>query len=300
MIKTMLDIQAKAKSVRKRVLSVACAHDLEVMLAVDEAVNKGIVEPVMVGDVEKIKKIAKEKNIDISNWQLVDEKDDFNAAMKAVKYVSEGKADMIMKGMIATGTFLKAVLNKEWGLRSGSLLSHVALIEVPTYHKLVAVTDAAMNVAPDIMAKVDIINNSVKVMRALGINKPKVAAICAVETVNIAMQPTIDAALLAKMSDRNQIKNCVVDGPLALDNAISKEASEHKGIISEVAGDADIILCPDIEAGNVLYKALSFLAEAKIAAIIVGASCPIVLTSRADSDEAKLNSIALAASCVID
>ncbi|MCK9477702.1 MAG: bifunctional enoyl-CoA hydratase/phosphate acetyltransferase, partial [Candidatus Muirbacterium halophilum] len=278
MIKTMLDIQAKAKSVRKRVLSVACAHDLEVMLAVDEAVNKGIVEPVMVGDVEKIKKIAKEKNIDISNWQLVDEKDDFNAAMKAVKYVSEGKADMIMKGMIATGTFLKAVLNKEWGLRSGSLLSHVALIEVPTYHKLVAVTDAAMNVAPDIMAKVDIINNSVKVMRALGINKPKVAAICAVETVNIAMQPTIDAALLAKMSDRNQIKNCVVDGPLALDNAISKEASEHKGIISEVAGDADIILCPDIEAGNVLYKALSFLAEAKIAAIIVGASCPIVLT----------------------
>ncbi|MCK9226042.1 MAG: phosphate butyryltransferase, partial [Candidatus Muirbacterium halophilum] len=296
MIKTMLDIQAKAKSVRKRVLSVACAHDLEVMLAVDEAVNKGIVEPVMVGDVEKIKKIAKEKNIDISNWQLVDEKDDFNAAMKAVKYVSEGKADMIMKGMIATGTFLKAVLNKEWGLRSGSLLSHVALIEVPTYHKLVAVTDAAMNVAPDIMAKVDIINNSVKVMRALGINKPKVAAICAVETVNIAMQPTIDAALLAKMSDRNQIKNCVVDGPLALDNAISKEASEHKGIISEVAGDADIILCPDIEAGNVLYKALSFLAEAKIAAIIVGASCPIVLTSRADSDEAKLNSIALAAS----
>lgn len=300
MIRTMQDIQAKAKSVRKRVLSVACAHDLEVILAVGNAVKNGIVDPVMVGDVEKIRKIAQDNNVDVSKWELIDEKDESKAAMRAVKFVSEGKADMIMKGLISTGTFLKAVLNKEWGLRTGSLLSHVALVEVPTYHKLLAVTDAAMNVAPDFQAKIDITENAVKVMRALGIETPKVAPVCAVETVNPAMQPTIDAAQLSKMSDRKQIKNCIIDGPLALDNAISKEAAEHKGIRSEVAGDADIILCPDIEAGNVLYKALSFLANAKLAAIIVGAKCPIVLTSRADSDEAKLNSIALAASCVLD
>ncbi len=300
MLKTMDDIMKKAQSVRKRKLSVAVAQDLEVLTAVDNAFKNNIIDPILVGDEEAIKKIAAENNIDISNWQIMDEKDDSKAALQAVKNVSSGNADMIMKGLVSTSVFLKAVLNREFGLRTGRLLSHVAVVENANYHKLLAVTDAAMNIAPDLSAKIDIVKNAAKVMTALGIERPKVAPVCAVETVNPAMEATLHAATISKMSDRGQLKGCIVDGPLALDNAVSKKAAEHKGIVSEVAGDADIILLPDIEAGNVLYKALVFLADVKLAAIIVGAKAPVVLTSRADSDETKLRSIALAASCVLD
>ncbi|PLX16178.1 MAG: phosphate butyryltransferase [Candidatus Muiribacterium halophilum] len=300
MLKTMDDIMKKAQSVRKRKLSVAVAQDLEVLTAVDNAFKNNIIDPILVGDEEAIKKIAAENNIDISNWQIMDEKDDSKAALQAVKNVSSGNADMIMKGLVSTSVFLKAVLNREFGLRTGRLLSHVAVVENANYHKLLAVTDAAMNIAPDLSAKIDIVKNAAKVMTALGIERPKVAPVCAVETVNPAMEATLHAAAISKMSDRGQLKGCIVDGPLALDNAVSKKAAEHKGIVSEVAGDADIILLPDIEAGNVLYKALVFLADVKLAAIIVGAKAPVVLTSRADSDETKLRSIALAASCVLD
>ena len=300
MLKTMDDIMKKAQSVRKRKLSVAVAQDLEVLMAVNNAFKNNIIDPILVGDEKAIKQIADENNIDVSSWKIMDEKDDAKAALQAVKNVSSGEADMIMKGLVSTSVFLKAVLNKEFGLRTGRLLSHVAVVENANFHKLLAVTDAAMNIAPDLSAKIDIVKNAAKVMTALGIERPKVAPVCAVETVNPAMEATLHAATISKMSDRGQLKGCIVDGPLALDNAVSKKAAEHKGIVSEVAGDADIILLPDIEAGNVLYKALVFLADVKLAAIIVGAKAPVVLTSRADSDETKLRSIALAASCVLD
>ena len=182
---------------------------------------------------------------------------------------------------------MKAVLNKEWGLRKGSVLSHVAAFEVPNYDRLIFVTDAAMNIAPDVTQKAAIIQNTVEVARAIGIDLPKVAPIAAVEVVNPAMQATIDAAMLTQMNRRGQIKNCVVDGPLALDNAVSQIAAEHKGIVSDVAGKADILLVPTIEAGNVLYKSLVYFADAKVGAMIAGAKAPIVLTSRADSAETK-------------
>ena len=186
------------------------------------------------------------------------------------------------------------VLNKEWGLRTGRLLSHFALFEVTTYHKLIAVTDVALNIAPNLKDKIAILNNSVSYLNKLGIEQPKVAVLGAVEMVNESMQATLDAALLSKMNQRDQIKNCIIDGPLAFDNAVSTESARHKGIKSEVAGDTDLLLMPDIEVGNVLYKSLVFFAKAKVASVILGASAPIVLTSRSDSKESKFYSILLA------
>jgi phosphate butyryltransferase len=202
---------------------------------------------------------------------------------------------MLMKGMVSTSLFLRGVLNKEWGLRKRPLLSHVALYETPSPERLVLFTDVAMNIAPDLSQKVQILENAVDLAHRLGVERPRVAAIAAVETVSSDMPATIDAAILAKMADRGQIKGCVVDGPLALDNALSIEAARHKGITSPVAGAADILLLPDIEAGNVLYKLMGLLGRCPLAAILVGASAPVVLTSRADSDGTKFNSIALAA-----
>ena len=201
-----------------------------------------------------------------------------------------------MKGNVGTATLLKGVLNKEWGLRKNELLSHIALFEVPAYHhKLIALSDVAMNIAPDLNAKVNIIRNSIEFLNKLGINEPKIAVLGAVELVNDMMPATMDAALLSKMADRGQIPNCLIDGPLAFDNAISAASAKHKGIRSNVAGEADMLLLPDIEAGNVLYKSFVFFANAKVASLILGASAPIVLTSRSDSEESKLDSIILAA-----
>ena len=202
---------------------------------------------------------------------------------------------MLMKGLLETSTILKAVLNKEVGLRTGRLMSHVAVFEIPVFDRLIFITDAALNMYPDLKAKVDIISNAVSVAHSLGIKNPKVAPICAVEVVNPDMPATIDASMLSKMSERGQIKGCVVDGPLAVDNALSEEAAQHKKINSPVAGKADILLLPNIEAANVMYKTLTYTTNSKSGGIIVGASAPVVLTSRADSPESKLNAIALAA-----
>jgi phosphate butyryltransferase len=221
--------------------------------------------------------------------------DNERAVETAVKMVSRGDGDILMKGNIPTPTLLKAVLNKEWGLRSGQLLSHFALFEVAAYHKLIGVTDVAMNIAPNLQDKIAIINNSVAYLNKLGIRKPKVAVLGAIEMVNEHMQATLDAALLSKMNQRDQIRNCLIDGPLAFDNAVSFESAEHKKIKSQVAGDTDILLIPDIEVGNVLYKSLVFFAHAKVASLVLGASAPIVLTSRSDSEQAKYDSILLAA-----
>jgi len=227
--------------------------------------------------------------------KIVQEESDKKAVKLAVKMVHDHEGDILMKGNIPTAVFLRGVLNKDYGLRKSDILSHFTLFELPTYHKLIGLTDAAMIIAPDLKTKIAIINNAVDFMNRLGILNPKVALLGSVEVVNEAMPATVDAAIIAKMNQRKQIKNCIIDGPLAYDNAVSIESATHKGIVSEVAGDADLLVVPDIEAGNILYKAFGFSANATLAANVLGASAPIVLTSRSDTEEAKQASIIMAA-----
>lgn len=279
----------------KKTVAVAVAEDHEVIEAVAKAIKLQLAQFRLYGNQEKIMGMLQEHGLQTSEHiEVIAAASNAEAAELSVKAVRNGEADVLMKGNIPTANILKAVLNKEWGLRKGSVLSHVAAFEVPNYDRLIFVTDAAMNIAPDVTQKAAIIQNTVEVARAIGIDLPKVAPIAAVEVVNPAMQATIDAAMLTQMNRRGQIKNCVVDGPLALDNAVSQIAAEHKGIVSDVAGKADILLVPTIEAGNVLYKSLVYFADAKVGAMIAGAKAPIVLTSRADSAETKVYSLALA------
>ncbi len=295
MFSNLNELFKKDKQSNKKKLALAVAHDEHALQAVKEAFLENIIEPVLVGDAGEIKKIAARINFELSSIEIIDKKDKLEAVEAAVRLVRKGDAQILMKGNVATASLLKGVLNKEWGLRSGKILSHFALFEIRGYHKLLGITDVAMNIAPDLETKIAILNNSVQYMNKIGINHPKVALISAAETVNKAMPSSMDAAIIAKMSERKQINGCIVDGPLALDNAISKDSAEHKGIVSDVAGEADLLLVPNIESGNVLYKSLSFFADVKIAAVILGARAPIVLTSRSDSHEAKQNSIKLAA-----
>ncbi|RFB17107.1 phosphate butyryltransferase [Bacillus sp. HNG] len=278
-------------------VAVAAAEDEEVLEAIVEAVNHRLARFLLFGNQEKILQILSEKGGNIREsgvLDVVNSSTQEEAAKAAVKAVHTGAADVLMKGNIPTSTILKAVLHKEYGLRTGNVLSHVAVFEVPDYDRFVIVTDAAMNIAPGLQEKMQILNNAVKVANSIGIDTPKVAPIAAVEMVNPAMQATLDAAALTQMNHRGQIQNCIVDGPLALDNAISIHAAEHKGITSAVAGQADILLVPTIEVGNALYKSLVYFAKAEVGAVIAGASAPIVLTSRADSARSKLYSLALA------
>lgn len=295
MVKELEQLIYMAKNRPVKTMSVAVAEDKDILKAVGDAVDLGIINATLVGNKEKIEAILKDENILLKDAKIINEKDSKVAAKLAVEEVSLGKADFIMKGMINTADLLKAVLDKNANLRGGSLLSHVMVYEIPTYHKLIFLTDGGMVPYPEVKDKIAILNNAVSVVNSLGIDKPKVAAICAVETVNPSMQSTIDASILSQMNKRGQIKNCLVDGPLGLDNSISKEAAKHKGIQSEVAGDADILLVPNIESGNFLGKSLTYFGKAKSAGIIVGAKCPIVLVSRADSAMSKLYSIALGA-----
>jgi len=279
----------------KKTVAVAVAEDHEVIEAVAKAIKLQLAQFRLYGNQEKIMGMLQEHGLQTSEHvEVIAAMSNAEAAELSVKAVRNGEADVLMKGNIPTANILKAVLNKEWGLRKGSVLSHVAAFEVPNYDRLIFVTDAAMNIAPDVTQKAAIIQNTVEVARAIGIDLPKVAPIAAVEVVNPAMQATIDAAMLTQMNRRGQIKDCIVDGPLALDNAVSQIAAEHKGIVSDVAGKADILLVPTIEAGNVLYKSLVYFADAKVGAMIAGAKAPIVLTSRADSAETKVYSLALA------
>ncbi|KAB2444644.1 phosphate butyryltransferase [Bacillus luti] len=279
----------------KKTVAVAVAEDHEVIEAVAKAITLQLAQFRLYGNQEKIMGMLQEHGLQTSEHiEVIAATSNAEAAELSVKAVRNGEADVLMKGNIPTANILKAVLNKEWGLRKGSVLSHVAAFEVPNYNRLIFVTDAAMNIAPDVTQKAAIIQNTVEVARAIGIELPKVAPIAAVEVVNPAMQATIDAAMLTQMNRRGQIKDCIVDGPLALDNAVSQIAAEHKGIVSDVAGKADILLVPTIEAGNVLYKSLVYFADAKVGAMIAGAKAPIVLTSRADSAETKVYSLALA------
>ena len=295
MSKNFNDLLSMLKEVPTKKVAVAVAQDEPVLEAVKEANEKGIANAVLVGDKEKIQEIAKKIDMDLTKFEIMDVKDSKKATLEAVKLVSSGNADMLMKGLIDTATFLRSVLNKEVGLRTGKVMSHVSVFEIEGWDRLFFLTDVAFNTYPELKEKVAIINNAVTVAHACGIEKPKVGVICPVEVVNTNMPSTVDAALLAKMSDRGQFKGCTVDGPFALDNAISLEAAHHKGVKGEVAGQADILMLPNIETGNVMYKTLTYFAPAKNGCLLVGTSAPAILTSRADSFETKVNSIALAA-----
>jgi phosphate butyryltransferase len=295
MLRKLDDLRAIVINEPVKKLVLAAAQDQHSLSAVLRAAQDNIIEPILIGDKESIQNIAASNGYDISGLRIIHEPEMGMAVEMAVKMVSNKQADVLMKGKVGTSALLKCVLNKEWGLRTGHLLSHFALFEVDTYHKVFAVTDVAMNIAPNLQDKISIVNNSVDCLHKLGIPMPKVAVLGAVEMVNENMEATLHAALLSKMNQRDQIRGCIIDGPLAFDNAVSLESAQHKGIRSEVAGDTDLLLMPDIEVGNVLYKSLVFFAKAKVASVILGALAPIVLTSRSDSEEAKYYSILLAA-----
>lgn len=275
-------------------LAVVAAADRSVLEAVQEATQRGLVQPLLFGDADETRRLADTLRFPLPNDAIVGCASDLDAARLGVEAVSQQRADVLMKGMIHTDDFLRAILNKEAGLRTGALLSHVFILEIPNPSRLLLVTDAAMNIAPDLTQKAQILLNAVFLGRVFGLEKPKVAVCAAVEVVNPAMPHTLDAAALAKMSDRGQFKDCVIDGPLALDNAVSANAARVKNIDSPVAGQADILLCPDIESGNMVVKTFAHLGNGRLAGVLVGAAAPIVLTSRADTSEAKMLSIAVA------
>jgi len=289
-----LDELAK-RSTKKKKLVLAVAQDEHSLEAVAAVVGQGLVNAILVGSTPKIRNLAEKLKLNMTGMNIVQEENDDKAVKLAVKLVHDGEGDILMKGNVPTATLLRGVLDKECGLRKSDILSHFALFEVPTYHKLLGLTDAAMVIAPDLKTKIAIINNAVDFMNRLGIVNPKVALLGAVEVVNESMPATLDAAIIAKMNQRKQIRNCIIDGPLAYDNAVSLQSATHKGIVSEVAGDVDLLVVPDIEAGNMLYKAFGFSCNAKLAANILGAAAPIVLTSRSDTEESKQASIIMAA-----
>ncbi len=281
---------------RPMTLALACPYGDDAIGAIIGAKREGIVRAILIGDEGRIRTVAEQDGYDLSGIDIVDEKSDEKAVEKSVRMVSSGEADLLMKGLVKTSSLLKAVLDKEWGLRTGSLLSHLFLFEIPNLERrVIGISDGGMNTYPDLNAKAKIIENAVACYHKIGIPQPKIAALAAVEAVNPEMQATLDAAALAKMNERGQIKGCIVDGPLALDNAISEESAKIKGINSPVAGNADMLLVPDIESGNFIGKVLLYMTGGKGAGVILGARKPIVLTSRFDSMQTKLLSIALGA-----
>jgi phosphate butyryltransferase len=293
-MKTLGELIEKAKSTTLKTVAVAESADLPVLESLKEGVSLGIIKPVLFGNKNETCRLAKEIDFDLTDISVIDCQNPKEAAEKAVQYVSGGKAQIVMKGLVGSDVYLRAILNKEWGLRTGSVLSHVALFEIPAYHKLLCVTDAAMNISPDAKDKAFITKNAVNFMKNIVNGKPKVAFLAHNEKVVPDNQASNDAAVLSMMAIRGQLGDIIADGPFAFDNAISKEAAKHKKIESEVAGDADIVICPDIQSGNILYKSLTYFANGKAAALIAGAKAPVILTSRADTAETKLYSIVFA------
>lgn len=282
----------------KKRVAVAAAHDEHTLEAVFRAAKDKLVEPVLIGDKEKIKKILKTLNVEFDEDSIISTNSDQEAAEKTVELINENKADFIMKGKLQTADLLKAVVNKEKGLRTGKVMSHVAILEVPTYHKLISITDGGMMMYPDVEEKKQIIENAVDVFLAMGYECPKVAVLAAVETVNPKMPETVDADMLKKMNQEGKIKNCLVEGPISVDLTLNKESAEIKGFDSPVTGDADILIAPNITTGNIMSKAILELAHGKMAGMIVGAKVPVVLTSRGATSEEKYLSLVLSASAV--
>jgi len=274
----------------------AVAHpcDRSALAGAIEARDHGLITPILVGPSAKIEETARSAGIDLARTEMVDAPHSHASAEKAVELIRRGRAELLMKGSLHTDELLGAVVARETGLRTGRRISHVFLMDVPTYHKVLIVTDAAINITPALEDKVDICQNAIDLIRLLGVSEPKVAILAAVETVTSRMPSTVDAAALCKMADRGQITGAILDGPLAFDNAISRQAADIKGIRSAVAGDPDILLVPDLEAGNMLAKQLTFLANADSAGLVLGARSPIILTSRADSVRSRIASCAVA------
>ncbi len=284
-----------AKSKPPRKMAIAAAADEHALAAVKMAMDRKIISPILIGETNLIEKIAKASGFPIESVEIIDEKNPVEASRIAVELVREGQAEILMKGLVGTADLLKTILNRETGIGNGGLMTHAAFIECPSYHKLLCVTDAGMNIAPGIKEKVQIIKNAVSIYTKLRLDKPRVAVLAAVEVVNDKMQATIDAAMLTQMNRRGQIEGCIIDGPFAFDNVVSKEACKYKKIVTDVGGDTDIVLCPNLETGNTLYKTLTYLAGSTAASVMLGARVPVVLNSRSDSDRSKLMSIALAA-----
>ena len=294
MSKSFEELISKANQKTLKKVSVSNAQDEPVLQAVKAAKEQNIATAILVGDEAKIREIAASIDMDLTDFEIINKPDTEAAALKAVELVNNGKADILLKGLLETKTFLKSVLNKEVGLRTGKMLSHVCVFEIEGINRLLFFTDVAFNTYPTLADKVNIINNAVEVAHACGIECPKVAPLCAVETVNPKMQPTVDADNLTKMYEGGDFKGCQIYGPLSMDLAIDPEAAVHKGVTNPVAGHADILLFPNIDAGNITYKILVRTAKVKIGNVLVGTSAPVVLTSRSDDFQTKLNSIALA------
>ncbi|MDD2413877.1 MAG: bifunctional enoyl-CoA hydratase/phosphate acetyltransferase [Eubacteriaceae bacterium] len=290
-IKKQLKIQSGGK---KPVVSVAAAADADVLEAIKMMNDDGFGTAILVGDADKIATIADEIGCNLSENTVVDIKDGTQAAQVAVACAREGQADIVMKGLLHTKVYLKAILNREFGLRTGQLLNAVTAFELPNYNRMALATDCGMIITPTLEDKVQMIGNATQLANAMGCERPKVSCLSAVETVNSNMPDGFDAAVLCKMNDRGQIKGCVVDGPLSMDLSISEMSVKHKGFQSPVAGQADILLMPNLQAGNIFWKTMTYLAGARSAAVVMGAAKPAVLTSRSDSAEAKANSIAMA------
>ena len=296
MSKNFSDLLSRVSACKKKTLSVAVAQDKAVLEAVKAAKERGIADAILVGDEAKIGEIAAELGMDMKEYTVINEEDTVAASLKAVQLVHDGKADMYMKGLLDTKTFLKSVLDKEVGLRTGKPLSHVCVFEIPGIDRLLFLTDVAFMPYPTLEDKVNIINYTVEVANACGVDMPKVAPLAAVEIVNPKMPVTVEAAELTKMNEEEKITGCIVDGPLSLDIALYKEAAEEKGALDrKVAGDADILLFPDIHAGNLVYKSIVHMVDVKNGNILTGTKAPVILTSRSDTCEVKVNSIALAA-----
>jgi len=285
---------ARCKSLAPVVTAVAHPCEASALAGAAQAAAEGLIKPIYVGPKARIAEIARQGGIDLGSAEIVDAPHSHAAAQQAVALVREGRAELLMKGSLHTDELLGAVVARDSGLRTGRRISHVFIMDVPTYHKVLIVTDAAINIAPTLEDKVDICQNAIDLARSLGLKQPKVAILAAVETVTSKMPATLDAAALCKMAERGQIYGALLDGPLAFDNAISRDAARTKGIKSEVAGDPDILVAPDLEAGNILAKLLTFLAKSDSAGLVVGARVPIILTSRADSVRARIASCAVA------
>ena len=289
-LEQILEISASNKPKR---LIVSSAEELHVLEAVKLAFKNNIISPILVGNIEKIKNIASSIDLDLTNIPLISENDPIEASKRVVSMIKNKEADILMKGMVSTSILLKAVLDHKIGIKKGKLLSHIAICQINTYHKLLTVTDAAINIAPNLEDKIHILSNALELLHKLGYSNLKIAIVCPVEKENAKIESTVHASKMKQLNQAGEIKNCIIDGPLALDNIISKEAAMTKSINSEVAGDADLILAPNLDSGNILYKSIIFLARGYVAAVVSGASVPIVLTSRADSEKSKLYSIAL-------
>lgn len=293
MYHSFCEILEKVKSRGKVTVSVAAAQDLEVLEAIKMAEEAGIAKTILVGDAAQIKPMLELVGLS-ADTPIIDEPDTAKAALKAVSLVYKGEAQVLMKGLVNSSDFLRAVLNKEEGLRTGRLLSHLAAFEIPGQNKLLFLTDGGMNIAPNLQEKKDILVSSMLALNAMGIAKPRVAVLTANEIVNPKMPATVDAKALADMSAAGELPSGIVEGPIAFDVAVSSEAAKHKKIKSEVSGQVDLMVAPNIETGNSIGKTLIYYAGAKMAGLVLGATNPVVMTSRAETAEGKLNSIALA------